>query len=171
VLRPGGLRCPHRPAATPATDTCTFRVRILGGFYAPSDSRGIWREIELRADQTLADLGGRIPPAFGFDDDHLWSFFLSGKPWDSASEFALTPSQALDLVGSWLAQPCATVVHPTSRHAPVLRQLLEPLGTAGNLTTDAHLAALAIEHGAELCSTDTDFSRFAGLNWINPLEP
>jgi toxin-antitoxin system PIN domain toxin len=83
----------------------------------------------------------------------------------------LTPSQALDLVASWLAQPCATVVHPTSRHAPVLRQLLEPLGTAGNLTTDAHLAALAIEHGAELCSTDTDFSRFAGLRWTNPLEP
>jgi uncharacterized protein len=83
----------------------------------------------------------------------------------------LTPSQALDLVDSWLAQPCATVVHPTSRHAPVLRQLLEPLGTAGNLTTDAHLAALAIEHGAELCSTDTDFSRYAGLRWTNPLEP
>jgi uncharacterized protein len=83
----------------------------------------------------------------------------------------LTPSQALDLVDSWLAQPCATVVHPTSRHAPVLRQLLEPLGTAGNLTTDAHLAALAIEHGAELCSTDTDFSRFAGLRWTNPLQP
>ena len=83
----------------------------------------------------------------------------------------LTASQALDLVDSWLVQPCATVVHPTSRHAPVLRQLLEPLGTAGNLTTDAHLAALAIEHGAELCSTDTDFSRFAGLRWSNPLEP
>jgi hypothetical protein len=82
----------------------------------------------------------------------------------------LTLSEAFDLVDSWLAQPCATVVHPTSRHAPVLRQLLEPLGTAGNLTTDAHLAALAIEHGAELCSTDLDFSRFAGLRWTNPLE-
>ena len=83
----------------------------------------------------------------------------------------LTTSAALDLVDSWLAQPCVTVVHPTSRHAPVLRQLLEPLGTAGNLTTDAHLAALAIEHGAELCSTDLDFTRFAGLRWTNPLEP
>jgi uncharacterized protein len=82
----------------------------------------------------------------------------------------LTLSEAFDLVDSWLAQPCATVVHPTSRHAPVLRQLLEPLGTAGNLTTDAHLAALAIEHGAQLCSTDLDFSRFAGLRWTNPLE-
>ena len=82
----------------------------------------------------------------------------------------LSTSEALDLVDSWLAQPCVTVVHPTSRHAPVRRDLLEPLGTAGNLTTDAHLAALAIEHGAELCSTDRDFSRFAGLRWANPLE-
>ena len=56
------------------------------------------------------------------------------------------------------------------RHASVLRELLEPLGTAGNLTTDAHVAALAIEHGAELCSTDRDFSRFAGLRWADPLE-
>jgi toxin-antitoxin system PIN domain toxin len=82
----------------------------------------------------------------------------------------LTASEALDLVDGWLAQPCATVVHPTSRHAPVLRELLDPLGTAGNLTTDAHLAALAIEHGAELCSTDVDFSRFRGLRWTNPLD-
>jgi predicted nucleic acid-binding protein len=51
----------------------------------------------------------------------------------------------------------------------ILRRLLEPIGTAGNLTTDAHLAALAIEHGAELCSRDADFSRFEGLRWIDPL--
>ena len=82
----------------------------------------------------------------------------------------LTTSEALDLVDGWLAQPCATMVHPTSRHASALRELLEPLGTAGNLTTDAHLAALALEHGAELCSTDGDFSRFAGLRWANPIE-
>lgn len=82
----------------------------------------------------------------------------------------LATSEALGLVDSWLAQPCVTVAHPTSRHASVLRELLEPLGTAGNLTTDAHLAALAIEHGAELCSTDTDFARFPGLRWTNPLE-
>src|SRR5215211_9457258 len=70
----------RRHAALPATHTCTFRVRVLGGFYAPPDATKIWREIELRTDQTLADLGRLIPPAFGFDDDHLWSFFLSGKP-------------------------------------------------------------------------------------------
>jgi Plasmid pRiA4b ORF-3-like protein len=82
---------PRPPAATPPTHTCTFRVRLLGGFYAPPDARQIWREIELRADQTLADLGELIPRTFGFDDDHLWSFFLSGKPWDRASEYALLP--------------------------------------------------------------------------------
>ncbi len=62
-----------------------------------------------------------------------------------------------------------TVANPTERHAAVLRELLDPLGTAGNLTTDAHLAALAIEHGALLCSSDTDFARFTGLRWEDPL--
>ena len=51
----------------------------------------------------------------------------------------------------------------------MLRELLQPLGPAGNLTTDAHLAALSLEHGAELCSCDGDFARFPGLRWINPL--
>src|SRR5450759_2486163 len=57
---------------------------------------------------------------------------------------------ALDLVASWLDQPSATVVHPGPRHLAVLRELLLPVGTGGNLTSDAHLAALAIEYGAVL---------------------
>jgi hypothetical protein len=69
--------------------TYSFRVRILGGLYAPPGARRIWRELELTADQNLADLGDAIPLAFGFDDLHLWSFFLSGKPWDRTSEYAL----------------------------------------------------------------------------------
>ena len=76
---------------------------------------------------------------------------------------------AFDLVASWLDQPSATIVHPGPRHLQVLRELLLPLGTGGNLTADAHLAALAIEHRAELCSSDTDFARFNGLKWRNPL--
>ena len=84
-------------------------------------------------------------------------------------EHPLTPDEALDLVDGWLGQPCATVIEPTSRHTATLRDLLAPLGTAGNLTTDAHLAALAIEHGAELCSYDTDFARFPALRWRNVL--
>lgn len=84
-------------------------------------------------------------------------------------ERPLETDQALDLIDGWLDQPCATIIHPTTRHAAVLRGLLAPLGTAGNLTSDAHLAALAIEHGAELCSSDTDFARFSGLRWKDPL--
>ncbi len=83
------------------------------------------------------------------------------RPW--------TVEQALEVVDGWLARPIATVVNPTHRHASVLRDLLAPLGAGGNLTTDAHLAALAIEHGATLYSSDNDFSRFAGLRWIDPL--
>jgi toxin-antitoxin system PIN domain toxin len=85
-------------------------------------------------------------------------------------ESPLGVDAAIELVESWLDQPCVTVIHPTKRHAAVLRELLLPLGTAGNLTTDAHLAALAIEHGALLCSCDTDFSRFPGLRWLDPLQ-
>ena len=74
---------PARSSVTPAT--YTFRVRILGGVYAPTDGRQIWRELELTGEHTLDDLGEAIPLAFGFDDPHLWSFFLSGKPWDDAT--------------------------------------------------------------------------------------
>ncbi|MBN1422357.1 MAG: type II toxin-antitoxin system VapC family toxin [Planctomycetes bacterium] len=81
----------------------------------------------------------------------------------------LRPQDAFDLIESWLDQPCAVVLQPTARHAQVLRDLLMPLGTAGNLTSDAHLAAVAIEHGAELLSCDNDFARFPGLRWVNPL--
>jgi Predicted nucleic acid-binding protein, contains PIN domain len=81
----------------------------------------------------------------------------------------LSAGEALDYVDGWLAQPCVVLVAPTERHPALLRELLEPLGAAGNLTSDAHLAALAIEHGALLCSCDTDFSRFAGLRWNDPL--
>ncbi len=80
-----------------------------------------------------------------------------------------TSGQALDVVEEWLALPSVVVVHPGLRHAAVLRELLDAAGTAGNLVPDAHLAALAIEHGAELCSSDADFSRFPGVRWVDPL--
>ena len=84
-------------------------------------------------------------------------------------ERPLTSREALDLIDDWLAQPVAKVVEPTVRHATILRELLEPLGIGGNLVGDAHLAALAIEHGAELCSRDNDFARFSGVRWVDPL--
>ncbi|MGH9785986.1 MAG: type II toxin-antitoxin system VapC family toxin [Terriglobia bacterium] len=76
---------------------------------------------------------------------------------------------AFDLINAWLQQPSVTVPEPTARHLHTLRDLVVPLGTGGNLTSDAHVAALAIEHGAELCSTDNDFARFGRLRWRNPL--
>jgi toxin-antitoxin system PIN domain toxin len=81
----------------------------------------------------------------------------------------LSSREALDLIDDWLAQPVVKVVEPTVRHAAILRELLEPIGVGGNLVSDAHLAALAIEHGAELCSRDNDFARFSGLRWVDPL--
>jgi toxin-antitoxin system PIN domain toxin len=82
----------------------------------------------------------------------------------------LPPAVACSHVESWLAQPQVMLLHPGERHATILFDLLRRLGTAGNLTTDAHLAALAIEHQAELRSTDADFTRFSGLRWSNPLK-
>jgi toxin-antitoxin system PIN domain toxin len=84
-------------------------------------------------------------------------------------ERPLDPAQAFDLIDGWLAQPSVVVVHPTPRHHIVLRQLLEALGTAGNLVPDAHLAALALEHGATVSPCDRDFGRFIGVAWSDPL--
>ena len=89
----------------------------------------------------------------------------------SARVFAdpLPADEGFDLVESWLEQPNTIVIEPTDRHPALLRELLAPLGTAANLVTDAHLAALSLEHGAELCSADADFARFPAVRWVNPL--
>jgi toxin-antitoxin system PIN domain toxin len=82
----------------------------------------------------------------------------------------LSADDALAVVDSWLSQAQVIPLYPGEDHWSILRSLLTDAGTAGNLTTDAHLAALAIEHGAELCSTDSDFARFRTLRWVNPLD-
>lgn len=81
----------------------------------------------------------------------------------------LAAEQALGVVEGWLALPSVVALSPGDEHWRILRELLGASGTAGNLTTDAHLAALAIEHGCELCSSDGDFARFGRLRWVNPL--
>lgn len=75
----------------------------------------------------------------------------------------LTLEDAADVVELWLEQPAAVAVHPTARHLGLLRGLLAESGAAANLVNDAHLAALALEHGAEIVSFDRDFGRFAGV--------
>lgn len=84
-------------------------------------------------------------------------------------EEPLATADAFAHLEDWLAVPVAAPLVPGPDHVALVRRLLEPLGVAGNLTSDAHLAALAIEHGAELCSSDNDFARFDGLRWSDPL--
>ena len=75
----------------------------------------------------------------------------------------LSPENALEVMDSWLSHPRALILHPTVRHGDVLGKLLLVAGTAGNLTNDAHLAALSIEHNATIGSFDKDFKRFSGI--------
>jgi hypothetical protein len=80
-----------------------------------------------------------------------------------------TPEQAFDFIDEWLTQPYVSALEPGEHHWPILRNLLKTTGTAGNLVSDAHLAALAIEHGCTVYSTDHDFKRFPGVEHVNPL--
>ncbi len=84
-------------------------------------------------------------------------------------EYPLSIEQALNRVQSWIDQPCTIIIRPTDRHWTVFKQLLSEYQAAANLVTDAHLAALAIEHGCTLVSTDVGFARFSRLKWVNPL--
>jgi len=81
----------------------------------------------------------------------------------------LSADQAIAVARQWFAFPQVVALDPTTRHLDALAGLLSPTGTAGNLVTDAHLAAIAIENGATLHSADSDFNRFPGLVWKNPL--
>jgi uncharacterized protein len=83
---------------------------------------------------------------------------------------SISTATAWSRVADWLSADAAWIPQPTDRHAEVLGGLLKGPGVQGNLVSDAHLAALAIEHGLVLCSTDGDFARFPGLRWVNPLE-
>jgi uncharacterized protein len=80
----------------------------------------------------------------------------------------LSVEDALRVIEHWLGHPRAQVIHPSEQHTAILGKLLKSAGTAGNLTTDAHLAALAIEHGATVISFDRDFARFEGVQWMRP---
>ena len=104
-----------------------------------------------------------------------------GLPWTTILGFirlttrsgigmtAVPIGEAFDVVEDWLKVPTVSIVEPGARHLLILRTLLMQARTAGNLTSDAHLAALAIEHNAELCSSDRDFAKFRGLRWRDPL--
>lgn len=81
----------------------------------------------------------------------------------------LAVADALDRVQSWLDQPNAILLTPSAQHWPILADLLRTANVGANLTTDAHIAAYAIEHAGTVYSNDGDFGRFDGLRWKNPL--
>ena len=105
----------------------------------------------------------------------------AGLPWASLLAFVristhprvarrpLTSDAAWTIVEGWLAAPAAWIPEPTPGHAQILGGLVRSYGISGNLVPDAHLAALAVEHGVAVCSADTDFARFTEIRWINPL--
>jgi len=98
----------------------------------------------------------------------LWAFLrISTNP--RVFEHPLSTAEAASAVSSWLAQPTAGILEPGERHWEILRDLLRAGQTAGALVTDAAIAALALEHGATLHTTDRDFSRYPSLKWTNPL--
>jgi uncharacterized protein len=86
-------------------------------------------------------------------------------------EQPLSAKETIARVQGWFEQPCIRLVEATERHWPVFQQQLNDGQAVANLVTDAHLAALAIQHGCELMSTDADFARFPQLKWRNPLRP
>lgn len=114
-------------------------------------------------------------------DDRLKGAARVGLPWSSLVGFVRIvtnprifsePASIHDAwrrVTNWLDCPCVWVPSPTERHREVLGRLLVAGKITANLVHDAHLAALAIEHGLTLCSADSDFARFHGLRWQNPL--
>lgn len=113
-------------------------------------------------------LGGRLRVAIA------WTVLLAFlRVATRAGLFArpLSPAEAFGLIDAWLSAPASAVVTPAERHPALLRDLVLGLGTGGNLASDAHLIALALEHGGSVVSCDHDFRRFPSLPVIDPTEP
>lgn len=83
--------------------------------------------------------------------------------------FPMTPQEAADHIREWLSQPCVQFLEPGPNHLETTLGILEALGTAGNLVTDAQIAALSIEYDSEVHTADADFLRFPGVRWRNPI--
>jgi hypothetical protein len=123
------------------------------------------------------------PAAHHWLESQFQSSTRVGLPWSSLLAFLristnprlfkqpLSITAAWQQVGDWLNLPTVWIPAPSSRHAVILGQLLQESQATGNLISDAHLAALAMEHDLLLCSADQDFAQFTGLRWFNPLKP
>lgn len=130
---------------------------VVSGFPQHQAARAWW-EGTLNSS---TEIGLASPAIFGF-------LRISTSPRVLSTPLAV--EEATGYVAEWLELPNVSVLAPGPRHLAIVFDLLREVGTAGNLTTDAQLAALAIEYRADMCSNDTDFGRFRGLRWINPLK-
>jgi toxin-antitoxin system PIN domain toxin len=120
-------------------------------------------------------------PALAWLSQQLGGSRRVGLPWESLTAFVriathpravtrpLRPADAWRFIDDWLAAPTVWTPGPTDQHAAVLGDLVRRYRLAGNLIPDAHLAAIAIEHGLTICSADTDFARFTEVEWVNPV--
>lgn len=98
----------------------------------------------------------------------LWAFLrIATNP--RIFEHPMSVVEAEAAITSWLAQPVAGIAEPGERHWEILREVLRQGQASGPLVMDAVLAAIAIEHGATICTTDRDFARFANVKWTNPI--
>jgi toxin-antitoxin system PIN domain toxin len=98
----------------------------------------------------------------------LWAFLrIAANP--RVFDRPLSASEAEIAISSWLVRPAAGIIEPGERHWDILRALVDDGQAVGPLVMDAVLAAIALEHGATVCTTDRDFSRFSGLKWTNPI--
>lgn len=129
----------------------------ISGFAEHGKARGWWQGV-LEGE---AQVGLTYPALFGF-------IRLATNP--RVFDLPMPVENALDRISDWLARPHVHLVTGGPNHLEIAFRLLRALGTAGNLTTDVQLAALAIELNGELHSNDVDFARFTGLRWVNPLE-
>lgn len=130
--------------------------------YAVNESDPRHEQARTWLDQSL---GGE--EALGFS----WSVLLAFLRLSTRSGLfpnPLPPAAAVELVRAWLDQPASVVVEPSARHLDLLGGLLGSAGSAGNLVSDGHLAALSLDHDATVVTYDNDFGRFPGVRWGPP---
>ncbi|MGH2763366.1 MAG: TA system VapC family ribonuclease toxin [Thermoleophilaceae bacterium] len=123
------------------------------------------REHAVASEWLRETLGGREPVAFAWT---VLLAFLRLSTHPAVFPRPLSAAHAADLLERWLRSTPAVTIEPSRRHLPLLRGLVERAGAAGNLVGDAHLAALALEHGATVVSFDRDFARFEGITLRRP---
>ncbi len=170
----------RRPAAAFRTATADLgtpainldRALQIAAELEDEDANVLLYAVNTASDQHGASLGWLDKALSGADAVGLaWVPLLAFVRLTTKPGIFPTPlrtDQALARVTDWLSAPGAVLVNPTPRHADILAGLLAQVGTGGNLVSDAHLAALALEHRASIVSYDHDFSRFDGVRWDQP---